>query len=518
MVVTPQLASSSVSKAAAHATAAHHQGKSSTKQQQQHKHPQHRQHMGGGLGIGMGGPMFVSSIQPYVVRDSNGNSNASSSTTTAPHTPQLGSNAHGLALAIPGRSRGGSFSLDPPALPVANSGLLALGLLGPGSGGGGGGGGGGGNGSRNEVGEADVSSPLGGSKNSMLRLVAVTAAAAQAQELEDAGGDEELLASQQRDGVGLFGKRQGISYAYLLPPRPKTKTLLHAHKSTSSTCGGSASDSDGPNSAGGGNKKGTGDGGEDGKGNNAAGSGSGALAATKTLGASSSSAGDDSVGAQAGGANGGVVTVMSSNDLYSPLFLDDPSLKSGKHRVVLQLAGFMSSLASYVRSKELRAELNASFAARHSSWLPPSAQMSLSKLLKCKQLLLDLVVRLDLELATLAVAYIYLEKMVLLRAVHKANRKLVACVCLLLAFKWSEGSERLLAGGQRKKLFAALFLGMEKQLHVPRAAIVRAEFAVFAALGFDLTVKQEHVLHHFRQALAKLDTVPQDYKHIEWSL
>jgi len=311
-----------------------------------------------------------------------------------------------------------------------------------------------------------------------------------AQELEDAGGDRELLAEHQREGVSWFGKRQGTSFAYLLPPRPKRKGQASGGKGSSGNDGDNKRDSE--HAAGNGGKS----------------SSSSALAL----------AGVGGGGAGAGGVSSpseaDVSLLSSSNDLYSPDLLDDPALKSGKHRVVLQLAGFMSSLATYVRSKELRSELNVAFAARHRSWLSPVAQFSLSKLLKCKQLLLDLVVRLDLELATLAVAYIYLEKLVLLRQVHKGNRKLVAAVCLLLAFKWSEGS----AGAARAKKLAALFAGLEKSLHASRAAITRAEFDVFAALGFDLTVKTEHVLHHFRQALAKLDTVPQDYRHIEWSL
>ena len=48
--------------------------------------------------------------------------------------------------------------------------------------------------------------------------------------------------------------------------------------------------------------------------------------------------------------------------------------------------------------------------------------------------------------------------------------------------------------------------------------VLKNEFPVYVLLGFNLSVKTEHVLHHFRQCLSKLDTVPQDYLHIEWSL
>jgi len=167
-----------------------------------------------------------------------------------------------------------------------------------------------------------------------------------------------------------------------------------------------------------------------------------------------------------------------------------------------------------VRGRELEAELNATFAARHSGWLNPALQMSLSKLRKCKQIMLDLVVRLDLEISTCAVAFVYFERLLLRNQVNKANRKIIAAVCLLLAFKWAEGS----GGAQRQRLLSLTFSAMEKSFHAPRAAILKAEFPVLVALDLDLTVKTEHVLHHFRLCLSKLDTVPADYRNIEWSL
>lgn len=203
---------------------------------------------------------------------------------------------------------------------------------------------------------------------------------------------------------------------------------------------------------------------------------------------------------------------VDTNDAYDPFFLDDPNIKSGKHRVVLNLPGFMSSLISYVRPKALKQELNETFAVRHEEWIHP--RMSLSKIRKCKQLLLDIGVELDLEISTVAVSYIYFEKLVLINEVDKPNRKLMAAVCLLLAVKWTEGNTPT----NQKSAMQALFVACEKTLGPSKSLILKHEFPVYAMLHFNLAVKTEHVMHHFRQCLSKLDTVPQEYLGIEWSL
>ena len=44
-------------------------------------------------------------------------------------------------------------------------------------------------------------------------------------------------------------------------------------------------------------------------------------------------------------------------DVYDPLWLNDPEIKSGKHRTVINLPGFMGSIIAWVRESELRAEV-----------------------------------------------------------------------------------------------------------------------------------------------------------------
>jgi hypothetical protein len=137
--------------------------------------------------------------------------------------------------------------------------------------------------------------------------------------------------------------------------------------------------------------------------------------------------------------------------------------------------------------QDLKAELNAQFrgtslallqsqrcvAAKHDR-LPPS--LTLSKIRKIKQLMLQLGQSLvghelnllsslvgllqspSLELSTVALAYVYFEKIairvsgvairrvtrVFQGVVTKDNRRLVAAVCMLLAFKFNEVTQRVL--------------------------------------------------------------------------
>jgi hypothetical protein len=122
--------------------------------------------------------------------------------------------------------------------------------------------------------------------------------------------------------------------------------------------------------------------------------------------------------------------------LYNPFFLDDPNIKSGKHRVELNLPGYMSSIISFVKHSDLKEELNEKFRSRH-EWIHPS--MTLSKIRKIKRLLLSIGQTLDLELSTVALSYIYFERLCLRNIVTKQNRRIIAGVSLLLAYKYNEG-------------------------------------------------------------------------------
>jgi hypothetical protein len=64
---------------------------------------------------------------------------------------------------------------------------------------------------------------------------------------------------------------------------------------------------------------------------------------------------------------------------YNPLFLDDPEMRSSKHRTVIKQAGYIVSCIPFVKPNDMKGELNELFLAKHGDWLE-SRDMTLSKI------------------------------------------------------------------------------------------------------------------------------------------
>lgn len=179
--------------------------------------------------------------------------------------------------------------------------------------------------------------------------------------------------------------------------------------------------------------------------------------------------------------------------VYDPLSLDDPELKTGKHKTVITLPCYMASIIQYATPAELKQELNDQFRQKHPD-IDPS--MTLSKLRNLKASLLEVGIAEDLEMATMAKAYTYLEKLILRNYVSKTNRKLVGACCLLLALKVND---------KKDVKCQPVLAAMEKELLVSPKQIRDHEFAVFAALSFSLHVPREEYNQHFERLLTFLD-------------
>ncbi|KAG0253470.1 CDK5 and ABL1 enzyme substrate 1 [Mortierella polycephala] len=199
---------------------------------------------------------------------------------------------------------------------------------------------------------------------------------------------------------------------------------------------------------------------------------------------------------------------------YDPYYLDDPELKTGKNRTVISLACYMGSVIQYTRPSDLKRELNEHFRSRHPD-IDPS--ITLSKIRKIKSDLLVISEELDLEISTAALAYAYFEKLILkgtwtgkegnsLSAesssspVTKENRKLMACVCLLLAYKVNEPKR---PPGE----FSVLMKQMTKHMDVAVKDIKEHEFQVFSLLDFNLYLPRQEFLPHFEQILYRQDYI-----------
>jgi hypothetical protein len=173
--------------------------------------------------------------------------------------------------------------------------------------------------------------------------------------------------------------------------------------------------------------------------------------------------------------------------------LDDPELRTGKHKTVIALPGYLGSIGHFTRAEDLKKELNDQFRQIHPDI---DASLTLSKIRKLKQHLVRIAEQTDLELSTVAKSFTFFEKLVLKDLVTKANRKLVGACCLLLAAKANDSKDidyRFLMGV------------LADQLEQSRADIAAAEFPVLAELHFDLFPEQQEYLPHLERILVSLD-------------
>eukprot|EP00736_Rhodelphis_marinus_P007651 Rmarinus@m.7403 len=184
---------------------------------------------------------------------------------------------------------------------------------------------------------------------------------------------------------------------------------------------------------------------------------------------------------------------------YRAFFLDDPELRAGKHRVVMNLAGYVTSVIPYTSKADLKDELNEQFKMKH-EWLK---NLTLSKIRSLKLDIVQVGLEAELEVSTIALAYIYFEKLVLQGAVTKANRRLLACACIVLATKFND--PKGVIG------MDSVFDAIENHLETSRRELHLAELPVFIMLQFTLHVDLSEVMPHFAQLLRVMERTPQEY-------
>eukprot|EP01061_Rhynchopus_euleeides_P001390 TRINITY_DN1097_c0_g1_i2.p1 TRINITY_DN1097_c0_g1~~TRINITY_DN1097_c0_g1_i2.p1 ORF type:complete len:644 (+),score=249.03 TRINITY_DN1097_c0_g1_i2:285-1934(+) len=192
---------------------------------------------------------------------------------------------------------------------------------------------------------------------------------------------------------------------------------------------------------------------------------------------------------------------------YDPNLLDDPEIKSEKKRKVLVIPSLRVTVIPYSKPKDLKKDLNQQFLLTH-PWIEETG-LSLTGIRKAKNIMINLALKDDpaMEAATVAYAVVYFEWLILNQYKHvtKKNRKLVASICCVLAFKFWESDT-----GSTREL-SMLLNDLEERFDVPKQKILESEFAVYALLKFDLLVPLKTAETHFERLLALYNITAEEY-------
>ena len=185
-------------------------------------------------------------------------------------------------------------------------------------------------------------------------------------------------------------------------------------------------------------------------------------------------------------------SLSKTNDFYDPMFLDDPSMGIGSRRTVMNLPGFLCSTIPFVKKSEVMDDLDETFAEDHPDI---AAQISLSEIRNLKKQIYESSrdkKEFFVEIGTIAVAIVYLEKLIIKGFVNKQNKNLVSACCLILAAKFNE----------HHKDWKEFIEDMEDSFGLSKKKIIEMEWIIFSEeLEFNLFVSNVQVHPHLRHLL-----------------
>lgn len=124
---------------------------------------------------------------------------------------------------------------------------------------------------------------------------------------------------------------------------------------------------------------------------------------------------------------------------YNAFFLDTGNITGGERRKkTIVLPGYRTSVISFVDKKILKKDLNHNFYVQHPELEVREVKLTQLRKIKNELLVYALEDGSPLELATVAHAYWYFERLVVQGMVGKHNRKVILAACVLLAIKFLE--------------------------------------------------------------------------------
>lgn len=205
---------------------------------------------------------------------------------------------------------------------------------------------------------------------------------------------------------------------------------------------------------------------------------------------SSSAASND--GSSSDGA-GSEYDLLLDGEEYQSDILDDPQLRTGKHRTIITLTSLLASIDHFTKAEFLKRELNEKFRNLHPEVHP---SLTLSQIRNVKARILAIAVGENLEAATVARSFVYLEKLIIKTMVWKGNRRAVAGCCLLLAAK---------ATDSKKTQYPFIIDRLAAELAVERKELLNLEFPIMATLHFRLQIPEGQFGGHLSRILSHLD-------------
>lgn len=185
---------------------------------------------------------------------------------------------------------------------------------------------------------------------------------------------------------------------------------------------------------------------------------------------------------------GSLLEEETVEDGYDPFFIDDDT-----YGIYGLDSGSLGTLSNGMKPSDLKREMNEQFRLNHPE-IP--AEITLSKIRAIKMHLLEIAKEVDLEISSVAHAYVYFERLVIKNMVTKKNRKLIAACCLFLATKVNEA---------KGTWFKPLLDAMDDTLGIDAEEIHEHEFAVFADLEFNLYVPRRQFMAHFERIFNQLE-------------
>ncbi|XP_015272627.1 PREDICTED: CDK5 and ABL1 enzyme substrate 1, partial [Gekko japonicus] len=174
---------------------------------------------------------------------------------------------------------------------------------------------------------------------------------------------------------------------------------------------------------------------------------------------------------------------------YDPNLLDDPQWPCGKHKRVLIFPSYMTTVIDYVKPSDLKKDMNETFKEKF-----PHIKLTLSKIRSLKREMRKLAQEeCGFEEPTVAMAFVYFEKLALKGKLNKQNRKLCAGACVLLAAK--------IGSDLKKHEVKHLIDKLEEKFRLNRRELIAFEFPVLVALEFALHLPEQEVMPHYRRLI-----------------